>query len=99
MLASDMSRQILVISVLLSRIVSADIVNISPTSVDFGVQPLGAITTQIVTLANPTKKPLTISSIAVAGDFASPSDTCSGSLPPGQQCAITITFRPTVLGI
>ena len=99
MLASNMSRKILAVFVLLSGISLADIVNISPTSIDFGAQPIGAATSRIVTLANPTKKLLTISSITVAGDFASTSDTCNGNLSPGQQCAITITFQPTALGI
>lgn len=98
MLASDMSLKILGIFVLLSAISLADTVNISPTSLDFGAQPLGTTTSQNLTLANPTKKQLNISSISVSGDFASPSNTCGGSLFPGEQCTITVTFRPTALG-
>jgi len=98
MLASNMSRKLFAIYALLSGILSADTVNISPASVNFGAQPLGTTTSQNVTLSNSTKKLLSISNIAVAGDFASPSNTCGGSLLPGEQCLITITFRPTILG-
>jgi len=97
MLASNMSRKLFAIYALLSGILSADTVNISPASVNFGAQPLGTTTSQNVTLSNSTKKLLSISNIAVAGDFASPSNTCGGSLLPGEQCLITITFRPTIL--
>src|SRR5216684_1439562 len=98
MLVSAVPHNLLAVFVIFSGMVSADIVTISPTSLDFGSQPLGTTTSQIVTLANPTKKVLNISSLSATGDFASPGDTCGGALQPGQQCVITITFRPTVLG-
>ena len=98
MLASNMSRKIHAVFVLLSGISLADIINISPASIDFGAQPLGTITSQSVILTNPAKKLLNISSITVAGDFTSPSNTCGGSLPSGQQCVIYVTLRPTALG-
>jgi hypothetical protein len=94
-----MPQKLFAICVLFSGIVSADIVNISPTSIDFGAQPLGTTTSQSVTLVNPTKKLLNIWGVSVTGDFASPSNTCGGSLLPGQQCTITVTFRAGSLGI
>jgi hypothetical protein len=51
-----------------------------------------------VTLSNATKKVLNISSISATGDFSSPTDTCGGALGSGQQCVITVAFRPTALG-
>jgi hypothetical protein len=94
-----MPQKLFAIFVLFSGIVSADIVNISPASIDFGAQPLGTTTSQSVALANPTKKPLNIWGVSVTGDFASPSNTCGGSLLPGQQCMITITFQAGSLGV
>ncbi len=34
----------------------------------------------------------------MTGDFASPVNTCGSSVQPGQQCVITVTFRPASLG-
>ena len=98
MLVSVMPQKAFAILLIFSGIISADIVNISPTSIDFGTQPLGTTTSRDVTLANPTKKLLNILGISVTGDFASPGNTCSGAVQPGQQCVITITFRPASLG-
>ena len=99
MLDSGMPQKAFAILLIFSGIVSADIVNISPTSIDFGAKPLGTTTSQNVILANPTKKLLNIWGVSVTGDFASPTNTCGGSLLPGQQCLITITFRAGSLGV
>src|SRR5258705_9857777 len=94
-----MPQKLFAICFLVSGIVSADIVNISPNSINFGTEPLGTTTSQDVTLANPTKKLLNIWGVSVTGDFTSPSNTCGGSLLPGQQCVVTGTFRAGSLGV
>ena len=90
--------KIFIIPALIAPLLFADIVNISPSSLDFGSNPLGISSSQLVTLSNPTKRVLNISSIAATGDFSSPASTCGDALWPDQQCVITIAFRPTALG-
>lgn len=75
-----------------------DVVNVVPTTLDFGSSPIGITISNSVTLSNPTKKVLNISSITTNGDFSSPGNTCGGALSAGQQCAITVVFDPTALG-
>src|SRR5205823_4856317 len=52
---------------------------------------------QAVTLSNSGSAALTISSIAVSGDFAQ-TNTCGGVLAAGANCAINVTFTPTATG-
>jgi hypothetical protein len=56
-----------------------------------------------VTLKNTGTATLKINSItftgADAGDFASPSNTCGGSLAANASCTINVTFKPTAVGL
>ncbi len=72
-------------------------VNIS--SLTFGTQQEGTQSTaQTVTLSSTGNSPVTISSLAVAGDFVE-TDTCSGqTLPVGSTCAVSVSFAPTATG-
>jgi hypothetical protein len=54
---------------LLSTAAFADIVSISPTSINFGDQVVGVLSLQTITLSNPTKKVLNISSITTPNSF------------------------------
>src|SRR6266436_5559790 len=54
---------------LLSTSAFADVVNISPTSINFGDQAVGVQRLQTITLSNPTKKVLNISSITTPNFF------------------------------
>ena len=79
---------------------------VSPLSLDFGTQLVGAITSpQTVTLTNNNAAALAITSIAVvatappaaATDFAIASGgTCGASLPAGMSCTVNVTFTPSV---
>ena len=79
---------------------------VSPASLDFGTQLVGAITSpQTVTLTNNNAAALAITSIAVvatappaaATDFAIASGgTCGTSLPAGMSCTVNVTFTPSV---
>jgi hypothetical protein len=81
-------------------------VAVSPASLDFGTQLVGAPTTpQTVTLTNNNATALAITSIAIvatappaaATDFAiAPGGTCGASLPAGMSCTVNVTFTPSV---
>src|SRR6266478_4715886 len=77
-------------------------VNLAPTSLNFGKIPVGTTSTPVtVTLSNTGTGTLLISSMALTG--ANPADyaqtnNCGGSLDPGANCTITITFTPGATG-
>jgi hypothetical protein len=79
---------------------------VSPASLDFGTQLVGAATApQTVTLTNNNATALAITTIAIAAiappaastDFAiAPGGTCGASLPAGMSCTVNVTFTPSV---
>jgi len=79
---------------------------LTPISQDFGPVPLGSSSpTQTFTLANllPASSGVTITSIAVTGDFVlSPNTTggpaCAATLAPTAACFLQIAFTPTTTG-
>ena len=51
-----------------------------------------------ITLTNPSPLlPISIASIAPAGDYAA-TDSCAGSIAPSGTCTVSVTFRPTATG-
>jgi len=71
---------------------------LSPTSLTFGVVPVGSVgTPQTVTLTNTGNATLTITSITVSGDFVQ-TTTCGGSVAPGASCTISVNFKPRGIG-
>lgn len=77
----------------------AEVVNVTPDKLDFGNQVVGTNAYQIVTLANPTKKTLNISSIMAGNDFNVVYQDCSSVVPAGYQCSIYVQFSPTTVGL
>jgi hypothetical protein len=78
----------------------AAVVELTPTSLDFGSQIVDTLsTTRTVTLANRGNR--TLSNIRVntanAGDFRV-NNECGSTLLPAQECTIGVTFRPLALG-
>jgi hypothetical protein len=76
---------------------------LSPTSLTFAAQKVGTTSgAKTVTLTNNLTTTLTITSItftgANPGDFASPTNTCGGSLAAKATCKINVTFTPTAKG-
>ena len=79
---------------------------VSPASVDFGTQLVGAPAgPQTVTLTNNNSTALSITNIAIVAiappaagaDFAiAPGGTCASSLPAGMSCTVNLTFTPSV---
>src|SRR6266567_3935846 len=77
----------------------ADIVNVSPSSLDFGSQALTASAVRTVVLSNPTKKDLNISGVTITGDFSISSNSCGAMLLAGQSCTIYVVFAPAAAGL
>jgi uncharacterized repeat protein (TIGR03803 family) len=76
---------------------------ISPASLTFAAQKVGTTSSaKNVRLTNNLSTALTISSItftgADPGDFASPSNTCGGSVAAKSNCTISVTFTPAATG-
>jgi CSLREA domain-containing protein len=77
----------------------------SPTSVDFGSQPVGAGagTAEAISIVNSGSAPLEIDTVELAGadpgEFAIESDGCSGeTLTPDGECTVEVAFAPTATG-
>lgn len=97
----------IITSNILNRLVgnAASVVNISPSSLSFGNQNMGATSaTQTITLTNSGTAALTISGITLSGanasDFAE-SNNCPispGTLAAGAKCTLSVTFTPSTNG-
>jgi pimeloyl-ACP methyl ester carboxylesterase len=77
-------------------------VQLTPTSLSFGVQPVGvASSVRAINVANTGGSALSITSISVTGtngtDFAQ-TNTCGTSVGAGGTCTISITFKPAAAG-
>ena len=70
----------------------------SPTSLSFGNQNTGTNSAaQTVTVTNPGSSSVSISQLAVSGQFAQ-TNTCGASLGAGASCTVSIQFEPTSTG-
>ena len=71
---------------------------LSAASLGFPAQSIGsASSSQQVTLTNTGNAPLSVSGIAVTGDFIQ-ANNCGSVLSPSSSCSITVIFIPTVAG-
>src|SRR5579872_1190428 len=72
--------------------------NLSPTTLPFGSQLENSnSSSQSVTLSNPGTATLNITNIGTTKDY-SQTNTCGSSVTAGNNCTISVTFRPTVAG-
>ena len=71
----------------------------SPATLSFGSQAEGTESSaQTVSLTSDGNSPITISSIALTGDFVE-TDTCSGqTFAVGATCTVSVQFAPTAMG-
>ena len=75
------------------------IASLSTNTLTFATQQVATTSVpQTVTLTNTGTTPLFISNIAAAGSDFAQSNTCPASLAGGANCAIQVTFTPTVSG-
>jgi hypothetical protein len=89
-------------SPVLHQIVQGAIASLSPSSLNFGNQTVGITSSpQNVTLRNTGNINLTITSIQItgtnSGDFGE-KNNCPSSLPPNNNCQISVTFKPKTTG-
>ena len=71
---------------------------LSASSLTFGSTNVGSSSgAQTLTLSNTGAGTLSISSIAINGDYAQ-TNNCGTSLASGSSCAIAVTFKPTASG-
>jgi hypothetical protein len=83
----------------LSGMGTAPAVTLAPTSLTFGNQLIDTTSpAQAVTLTNSGTGTLTITSIATSGDFVQ-TNTCGTTVAVGASCTISVTFKPSVIGI
>jgi Abnormal spindle-like microcephaly-assoc'd, ASPM-SPD-2-Hydin len=82
--------------------VAAPAATFSPTSLNFGDQPVGvASPAMAITLGNTGSSGLVVSNIMVSGtngaDFAQ-TNTCTGTIAAGANCMISVIFTPAAIG-
>jgi len=74
------------------------VVVLTPASLTFSGTQVGTTSAaQAVTLANQGTSSLTISNIAIAGDYAQ-TNNCPGTLAASASCTVNVTFTPTSSG-
>ncbi|RII30610.1 MAG: hypothetical protein CXR30_06400 [Geobacter sp.] len=75
-------------------------VTVSPTTLSFGSQPLyTASNSQSVTITNYLGSSISLSGLAISGDFSKVnSSTCGTSLSANSSCHIDVVFIPTATG-
>lgn len=74
-------------------------VTLSPSLLSFGSRLVKKTSpSKTATLTNDSDGNLTISSIAVSGDYTQ-TNTCGSVLGPKDSCTFTVTFAPTVTGV
>jgi HYDIN/CFA65/VesB-like, Ig-like domain len=78
-------------------------VSLSPKLLSFGTVPVGSTKSpRTVTLTNVGSTQLKFSGFSIVGTNApdfSQTNTCGTSIAAGAQCTITVTFKPTALGM
>ena len=71
---------------------------LAPASLTFGNQTLNTVSAaQVVTVTNNSATAVTISGVAVSGNFAQ-SNNCGTVAPNGGTCNVSVTFTPTAVG-
>ena len=82
----------------LTGIGAAPSAGLSVSSLTFGSQTVNTTSAdQTVTLTNSGNASLTISSVAITGDFAQ-TNTCGATLAANSSCSLNVTFTPTATG-
>lgn len=73
--------------------------SILPQELSFGDQRVGAASSpQSVSMGNGGSAPLTVSSIAISGDFQILDNSCPSSIAANIYCTLEVEFKPTATG-
>lgn len=87
-------------TVALSGTGTAAAVTLSQNSLSFGDEAVNSTSSpNTLTLSNTGDATLNMSDVIISGDFAISSNTCTGSVAAGKNCAVEVTFKPTVAGV
>jgi hypothetical protein len=90
-----MKRTATILIALLATIGHAQVAVVTPVQINFGQVLVGQTSLQqIVTLKNTGVAELTVSSVAISGNFALPKNTCANGVKPGTHCNVYVTFTP-----
>lgn len=71
--------------------------SLSANSIVFGSQSVGTTATKSLNLTNNGSAALSVNGIFASGDYAQ-SNNCPGSLNPGSNCTVTVSFTPMGAG-
>ena len=77
------------------------ILNLSPTTLGFGAQGIGATTSQSINLSNPGPGTVTIPTLSLQGQNAadfSINGQCNSQIVAGGSCAVAVSFSPGAIG-
>ncbi|WP_433984297.1 choice-of-anchor D domain-containing protein [Tunturiibacter empetritectus] len=82
-----------------AAIAAQPIISLNPTSVIFNGQSIGtASATQTITVTNTGLAPLTVSLVAVTGDFNETDNCTAAPIAINVTCTIQVSFLPTATG-
>ncbi len=97
--AATYGRGLWQIPLLTASAAAQPLISLSPGSLTFTTQPIASQSVpQTITVTNTGNAPLTVNSVATAGDF-SESDTCTEApIAVSQSCSIQVRFQPTAMG-
>jgi hypothetical protein len=74
-------------------------VTLSATTLNFGNLREGASSApQTITVTNAGSSILKLRPVTIVGDYSETDDCSSRNLSTGQQCSISIVFKPTIIG-
>lgn len=72
---------------------------LSATSLAFGKQKVGVPSAAMsVTAVNTNLIPIDFTAVTASSDYSVQSNTCTGSIPAGDYCIISVIFKPTITG-
>ncbi|WP_353070140.1 choice-of-anchor D domain-containing protein [Tunturibacter empetritectus] len=97
--AATYGRGLWQIPLVTAAIAAQPTISLNPTSLTYSAQPIGnASAAQIITVTNMGLAPLTISQIAVTGDFTETANCVAGPIAINSTCTIQVVFLPTATG-
>ena len=75
------------------------VLSLSPSNLAFGFVVFGTTSAgKTATVTNISSSAVPISSIVSSGDFVISANTCGTSLAAGGNCAVTVAYKPSVIG-
>ena len=94
--AATYGRGLWQIPLVTAAIVAQPTISLNPTSLTYSPQPIGtASAAQTITVTNTGLAPLTISQVAVTGDFNETDNCIVGPIAINSTCTIQVVFLPT----